>query len=120
MYHVEHPNRKTVFLFRATHESLSGAVPECVVAWNKQWLLFARLMSMTVGLANAINRVRSSDPRVHAVFDVKVGKARELSMILISSNSRGGMGMIGSVAMILVVCASPQVVSRVKDDIAWQ
>lgn len=56
-------------------------------------------MSITVGLAKAINRVLKSDPRVHAVLEVKVGNTREWSSWLISSSSRGGIGMIGSVAM---------------------
>lgn len=54
---------------------------------------------MTVGLANARRRVRRSEPNVHAVLAVKVGKQSELSMTAISSSTRGGSGMTGSVAM---------------------
>lgn len=58
---------------------------------------------MTVGLEKARRRVRRRDPRTQAVWAVKVGKVRALSMAEISSRARGGRGMVGSVAMVFVV-----------------
>lgn len=58
---------------------------------------------MTVGLEKARRRVRRREPRTQAVWAVKVGKVRALSMAEISSRARGGRGMVGSVDMILVV-----------------
>lgn len=55
---------------------------------------------MTTGLENGSSLVLNRDPSVQAVFAVKVGKVRELSTMLISSSSRGGIGMVGSAAMI--------------------
>lgn len=54
---------------------------------------------MMAGFAKASNLVRSLEPSVHAVSAVNVGKRRELSTMLISSTSMGGIGMTGSVAM---------------------
>lgn len=58
---------------------------------------------MTVGLEKARRRVRRRDPRTQAVWAVKVGKVRALSMAEISSRARGGRGMVGSVDMVFVV-----------------
>lgn len=58
---------------------------------------------MTVGLEKARRRVRRREPRTQAVWAVKVGKVRALSMAEISSRARGGRGMMGSVDMVLVV-----------------
>lgn len=58
---------------------------------------------MTVGLEKARRRVRRREPRTQAVWAVKVGKVRALSMAEISSRARGGRGMVGSVAMVFVV-----------------
>ena len=61
---------------------------------------------MTTGLEKGSSLVLNRDPSVQAVFAVKVGKVSELSMMLISSSSRGGIGMVGSVAMIADVMGS--------------
>lgn len=55
---------------------------------------------MTTGFEKASSFVRRSEPSAHAVCAVKVGNESELSIIWISSSSRGGMGMIGSVAIV--------------------
>ena len=57
-------------------------------------------MSITAGFAKARRRVRRREPSTQAVWDVKVGKERELSIVVISSRSRGGMGIVGSEAMV--------------------
>ncbi len=60
-------------------------------------------MSITQGFANARSLVRRAQPRVQAVWGVKVGKARELSMCSMASSSRGGIGMVGSAAAIVAM-----------------
>lgn len=59
---------------------------------------------MTVGLEKARRRVRRREPRTQAVWAVKVGKVRALSMAEISSRARGGRGMVGSVDIVFFVC----------------
>lgn len=74
-------------------------MPECVVAWKRQWFWCASDISMTQGLAKRISLLRSSEPSVHAVWDVKAGRVNEVSMSWISSRSRGGRGSCGSLSM---------------------
>lgn len=59
-------------------------------------------MSITHGFEKARSFVRRAEPNVHAVWLVKPGKRRDLSIESIWSSSRGGIGMVGSEAMLEV------------------
>ena len=61
---------------------------------------------MTVGLPKASSFVRSKEPSAHAVCEVKAGKVRELSRTSICSGSRGGVGRVGSDAIVWRFCWS--------------
>lgn len=88
MYQVLQPHLRTVFLFLATHMSLSGITPECVQVWKRIWFWLASAISITTGVGKARRRLRSAEPSSHASLVVKWPKVSDLSMRAIDSSLR--------------------------------
>jgi hypothetical protein len=87
---LETPHRRTVFLFRATQESLSGRTPDREAAWNKRLLLLAKAILTTAGCSDRLrSRFRRSLPISKASSAVNRGSVSPRSCFRISSNCIG-------------------------------